>query len=193
MKFPRPLAHLTCLALTAAGLLAQGAAPQTVLDYYDLLTPEELPALDSPKPRRALIKLQDLANGFLSVENNEGEAQVALFRKKDRTAIIGVTQMECGPVCGGFVKLLQYRGGKWQDVTDALLPKAGSKEILAAYNRLKKAGDDAYTLEQPPSIYWRLPRTGTTVKMLTGDTGPEGDKVLMRFAWDGTRFTRTTK
>ena len=183
MKFLRPLFPLACFALATALLPAQGAAPQTVLDYYDLLTAEELPALDAGgKPRRALIKRQDVANGFLSVENNEGWAQVALFRKKDRTAVIGVTQTECGPVCGGFVKFLQYRDGKWQDVTDALLPKATDQEILAAYNRLKKAGDDAYTFKDPPLVYWDLPRAGTTVKMLTGDSGSEADKVLMRFA-----------
>ncbi len=195
MRFLRSLIPLACLALTAVRLPAQGAAaPQTVLDYYDLLTSEEMPSLEGgAKSRRARLKRQDVANGFLSVEKDEGEAQVALFRKKDRTAVIGVAEMSCAPVCEGFVKFLQWRDGKWQDVTDALLPKVTDEEILAAYNRAKTTGDEAHTLQDPPHVYWDLPRKGTTVQMLSGDTGPVGGKPLLKFTWDGARFTRQAK
>lgn len=193
LSFPIPL---TFLALVAIPLAAQSTpAPKTVLDYYQLLPKEELALLETAKSREALLKTKDVANGFLGLESDSGQgfAQVAVFRKKDRSVVVGVSQMECGPICVGSVKFLQYQDGKWQDVTDALMPKATDEQILAAYNRLKKKGDDEYTLKDPPSFYWDLPRTGTTVRLLTGDSGPKTDKVLMRFTWDGTRFTRADK
>jgi hypothetical protein len=174
----------------------KAADPQNVLDYYLLLPNKELGLLENTKKsREALIQDQDVANGYLALSSDElqGVAQVALFRKKTCEAVIGLTETEQTVISSGSVKFLQYSGGQWRDVTAEVWPEIGAKEILAAYNRIKKGDDEEHTLQKPPHIYWELPKKGTTVEMRSGEDSASRDKALMKFTWNGARFTKQAK
>lgn len=72
--------------------------PNTVTDYYLLLPADNLMILESVKSRRSIIKTEDAKNGFLRLEGAwEGWAEIALFRKTNREAVIAVEYIGCGP------------------------------------------------------------------------------------------------
>ncbi len=185
-----------CLLAGARTAPAQTAEPKTVMDYYLLLTKEELPWLEATKKsRKELVKVQDMANGYLELSDKDlqGVTQIALFRKKDHAALIGVSETEETVAWNGSVKFWRYRDGKWSDVTGEVWPTVADKEILAAYDRTKTKQDEKRSLEQMPSIYYELPKKGTTVELRCGEDSDSQKKVLLRFAWDGAHFTKQAK
>jgi len=176
---------------------AQGnAGPRSVVDYFMLLPAEHLSLLEhAKKNRKSLIQIQDLKNGYLglSTVETEGAAQIALFRKANREAIIAVSEFDCAPVCSGGLKLLQYKNGKWTDVTAQLLPQIDDADILAAYNRVKAVDDEAQTLEDMPFTLWELPKKGTTLRLNLGEASSPSNKTLLKFAWKGDHFVKGAK
>lgn len=168
--------------------------PQTVLDFYLLLSTDNLTILESVNNRRSIIKTQDLKNGYLRLEGSwEGWAEIALFRKTNREAVIAVESVGCGPACYGAAQFLTYKNGKWKDVTADVMPELEDADILAAYNRIKTKDDDAHTLDDMPFTYWQLPKKGTTIKLLLGDESASNGKTLLSFAWNGERFIEQMK
>lgn len=168
--------------------------PQTVVDYYLLLPTDNLPQLESLKNRRSIIKTQDLKNGYLRLEGGwEGWAEIALFRKTNREAVIAVAEVGCGPACGGAAQFLTFKNGKWTDVTAKVMPELEDADILAAYNRLKTKDDEAHSLDEMPYVYWQMPQKGTTLKMLLGDESKSNGATLLSFAWNGERFVKSAK
>src|SRR5688572_7113815 len=103
--------------------------PKTVTDFY-LRLPGDFfsttlegksvkgnTALD--KFRRSIIKTQDIRNGYLKLEGySEGWGEVAIFKKRNGTYIVGAADSVCGPACEGTLKFLTYQNGKWTDVTE---------------------------------------------------------------------------
>lgn len=200
MKLSKIFLPLGLIALFFAGFqTAQAqtkASPQTVTDYFMLLPKAHLSLLEfAGKNRKNLIQREDLKNGFLglSSEQSEGAAQVALFRKKNREAVIAVSEFDCAPACSGGLKLLQYKNGKWTEVTAQLLPEIDDHEILAAFNRIKTKGDDAHDENDMPFTTWELPQKGTTVRLVLGDASDSSGKTLISFTWNGERFARAGK
>ncbi len=168
--------------------------PNTVTDYYLLLPTDNLPILESVRSRRSIIKIEDTKNGFLRLEGAwEGWAEIALFRKTNREAVIAVEQVGCGPACDGALQFLIYKNGKWTDATANVLPQLEDEDILAAYNRLKPAKGDEHSLEDMPATYWVLPQKGTTIKLVVGDASESEGKTLMSFNWNGNKFVRAAK
>lgn len=168
--------------------------PQTVADYYLLLPTENLPILESVRSRRSIIKTEDAKNGFLRLEGAwEGWAEIALFRKSNKEAVIAVESVECGPACMGAAQFLTYKNGRWTDVTAQVVPELSDEDILAAYLRIKTDDDDAHTLDDPPYTYWVLPQKGTTVKLVLGDESASSGKTLMSFNWNGNKFVRAAR
>lgn len=169
------------------------ANPQTVTDYFMLLPKMHLSLLEfAGKNRKSLIQMEDLKNGYLGLSSlqKEGAAQIALFRKNNREAVIAVSEFECGPACRGGITLLQYKSGKWTDVTARLLPEIDDHEILAAFNRIKTPDDDAHDESDPPYTTWELPVKGTTLRLVLGDASESSGKTLLSFAWNGERFVK---
>lgn len=200
MKLSKILLPLGLLIITFACFQrasAQSKAnPNTVVDYFMLLPPEHLSLLKhAKKNRKSLIQKQDLKNGYLdlSTVQTEGAAQVALFRKTNREAVIAVSEFDCAPACSGGLKLLQYKNRKWSDVTAQMLPEIDDAEILAAYNRVKTADDDAHTLDDMPFTLWELPNKGTTLRLNLGDASASSNKTLISLAWNGERFVKAAK
>ncbi len=185
---------LLCLVCSQQVPAQSKPNPQTVADYYLLLPTDNLPILESVKNRRSIIKTQDLKNGYLRLEGGwEGWAEVALFRKTNREAVIAVAEVGCGPACGGAAQFLTFKNGKWTDVTAKVMPELEDADILAAYNRLKTADDEPHSLAEMPYIYWQMPQKGTTLKLLLGDESESSGKTLISFAWNGERFVRSAR
>ena len=168
--------------------------PNTVTDYYLLLPTENLPILESVRSRRSIIKTEDTKNGYLRLEGAwEGWAEIALFRKTNREAVIAVEEVGCGPECSGAVQFLTYKNGRWTDVTDEVMPNLSDEDILAAYLRVKTKDDETHSLDDVPNVYWVLPQKGTTIKMVLGDESASNGKTLMSFNWNGSKFVKTGK
>jgi hypothetical protein len=130
--------------------------------------------------RKSLIKTEDVANGYLKLQSIDWEGgwvEIALFKKTDKSYIVAVSQVECGPGCSGEVNFLTYANGKWIDVSGQVSPKLSREEGEATSE----------------GCYFILPRVGRTLKMSCGDSGDDKDKVKAKefsFEWNGTSFVR---
>lgn len=186
------------LAALLACLLSAGAAAQikTVTDYY-LAMPDDKYSTDIEgnkisgpaaleKHRRSLIKIEDKRNGYLRLEGPwEGWAEIALFKKKDGSYLIGHAESGCGPVCSGFVKFCTYAGGVWTDVTSSFFKEPSEADVTAIFEAKKIDIEESGT-----DVYYLLPRVGTTLRMacnMCRENGPS-DFVLMSFKWNGVKF-----
>lgn len=188
----------TILASLLTALIAVGAAAQvrTVTDYY-LAMPDDQYSTDIEgnkirgkaaleRYRRSLIKIEDKRNGYLRLEGPwEGWAEIALFKKKDGSYIVGHAETGCGPACSGFVKFYTFAGGKWTDVTSQVFDEPSDDEVIAI---LKSNKIDI--AESGTDVYYVLPRIGTTLKMACNmcREGGSSDVVLTSFRWNGAKF-----
>jgi hypothetical protein len=123
------------------------------------------------KYRKSLIKIEDIANGYLRLESVEWEGwvEIALFKKADGEYIVAVSQVGCGPSCSGDVMFLTYKSGRWANVTKSVFPSKPSSDIG----------------------YFKLPRFGTTVELVCGVDGDEDCKdgeILSEVKWNKTKF-----
>ena len=124
------------------------------------------------KHRKSLIKIQDIANGYLKLEpkDTKGWEEVALFKKADGNYLVALSQVECAP-CAGDLMILAYDKGTWTNVT---------KQVF---------GSDSQSYDG----YFKLPRTGTTIELTCGDDSNENCKsgaVLATFDWNKTTFAK---
>lgn len=186
------------LAVLVTAFLAVAAAAQvkTVTDYY-LAMPDDKYSTDIEgnqikgkaaleKFRRSLIKIEDKRNGYLKLEGPwEGWAEIALFKKKDGSYIIGHAETGCGPACSGFVKFYTYAGGNWTDVTEKVFAEPSESEVLSIFKSKKIDIEGSGT-----DFYYLLPRVGTTVKMACNmcREARSPDFVLRSFNWNGVKF-----
>jgi len=138
------------------------------------------------KFRRSIIKTEDIKNGYLNLEGySEGWGEVAIFKKKNGTYIVGVADSTCGPECEGTLKFLTYQDGNWTDVTDEVFPMPGEEEVKSAFK--------SANLEEENFYFFVLPRIGRTVKMSCGFHFDNEDTVLMEFVWNGEQFEARKK
>jgi hypothetical protein len=166
------------------------AQPKTVTDFY-LAMPSNLYNFTQIKDKAALtkyrkknIKIEDIKNGYLRIESNdlEGHGEVALFKKNDGSYIVGQTDVGCGPVCGGGVDFWTYKAGKWVKVTDQVfnLSEEEWNELFGSKN----------VEENDRTAFFELPRQGKTMTLKCDDCDPNGDGVLAKFEWNGTKFVK---
>jgi hypothetical protein len=125
--------------------------------------------------RRSLIRIEDIKNGYLRLQGRgwEGWSEVALFKKADGEYLVAISEVECGPGCGGPVMFLTYNDGKWTDVTTQVFPSDTRSD----------------------RGYFRLPRVGTTIELHGGeDCGAEENcqnrQKLAEFKWNKERFVK---
>jgi hypothetical protein len=159
--------------------------PKTVRDFFTLL-PEKYFTLegcdretdkDCKKARAEYLKnfaqVEDLPNGYFKGACDGAQAciEMAIFKRPDGTYLVGVaTEFEMG---SNFY-FLDYAGGKWVDVSAAVVPEYSKK-------------------------YWyELPRHGTTMKVYAKKIIEQGDdfeasekgKLLYSLAWKGGKFEK---
>lgn len=166
------------------------AQPKTVSDYY-LAMPSNLYNFTQIKDKAALtkyrkknIKIEDIKNGYLRIESIdfEGRGEVALFKKNDGSYIVGQTLVGCGPICGGGVDFWTYKAGKWTNVTKQVFDfsEADLNKLFASRN----------VEENDRTAFFELPREGKTMTLKCDDCDPNGDGVLAKFEWNGSKFVK---
>lgn len=191
MKNLKVIFSLTIL-LCAANLIAAQNAPKTVEDFYMALPAKYISPLGEIKDRRKLIKTSDIANGYLYLSGEkampawEGWAEIALFKKTNGEYLIGVVDGSCATFCYSGVEFLEYKNGKWINVTSKVLPEISDKTILDRYKKIRPDSDE-YDEQNPPHTNYELPQKGTTVKVNANEAG-EDNTLLFELAWNGARF-----
>ena len=123
------------------------------------------------KHRKALIEIEDIANGYLRLKSKgqDGWEEIALFKKANGRYLVALSQVECGPGCAGDLMFLAYNRGTWTNVTKQVFPSSPS------------SGEG----------YFKLPRVGTTVELICGDDSNEDCKeesTLSEFEWNKVKF-----
>jgi hypothetical protein len=172
-KFLFP-ALLICLSGFALAATAQTKQPKTVRDFFMLL-PAKYFSLDccndknyrrgKEKYLKQYLLVEDAANGFMS-----GGGDGALFKRADGSYLIGFyTEGEGGPEDVPWCVFLDYKNGRWTDVSRAVVPN---------YDAVKRV--------------YQLPRRGTTVEVFQKDENGEGfnrGKKLYDLTWQNGKFT----
>jgi hypothetical protein len=160
--------RILCVLTVATGAGAKASPPQpshpkTVVDYF-LLVPAKYFPYDLSF-RQELLRGQyrggvvDIRNGYISWDASDApdSFEFVVFRKSNGTSIVAYNDtgddFDREPDDAGL-KLLSYEGGRWHDVTMALLPAAVNKKLsykLPRNGRSIEVTDDQgrniYTLE----------------------------------------------
>ena len=182
---------LTILLIAAFAFTSYGQrakAPQNVLEYFMAVPTKYFDMEKYAGPRKQMVKIKDLANGYLGLEfpGVEGYGEVALFKSAGGTKTLGILTASCGPVCEtGKMIFVRYKNGGWIDVTRNVLPQISRAEL----ERVQKCYDASPT--EGLATYYELPRFGTTVKLF--DNADSDVKLLYEFTWNGTKFIARAK
>ena len=191
----RIIITLLLLFILAVCTVAQ-TQPRTVTDFYLILPgsinriqgtqDSEIPGFENDfffyanernesrdaigKYRKALIKIEDIKNGYLRLESNDwkGWAEIALFKKADGSYVVGISQVTCEPNCTGGILFTTYKSGRWKNVTQQVFPYSSQ-----------------------PHGYYQLPRVGTSVVRICGDKSGNScvfGGELAEFQWNREEF-----
>lgn len=169
---------------TSAGFQQQ---PRDVVDYYLLLPARYLTLGGGAQERDTAIKIRDIKNGYLRIEGAwKGYTEIALFRNPDGSALIGVSNVSFGPGPDQRIYFLSYDGKTWIDKTKEVFARAPQSQIAAMYKKKKSREDKDYG-QDVPHLY-RLPRLGTTIKVVTTPGFTEVEITLAELNWENGRF-----
>ena len=195
MKFPKSFLYLflaVSFCFSIADAQKTSSEPKNVLDFYLLLPAEYITPLDSVKNRQILIETKDIGNGYLTLKGKgeaqfwEGWAEIALFKRKSGGYYVCVVNGENATMHYSGIKFLEYKNSKWRDVTEEIFPKISDAMVLSKFKE-KSPNNDEYDAENPPFVFYELPRQGTLVKMFADRT--DGDPTsLYEFIWNGEKF-----
>jgi hypothetical protein len=169
---------LTILSLVASAA-AQMKQSKTVRDYFMLLPDKyfllECCARKSAHANKAeylkrLLEIEDTANGFLQGASDGAQSgfKMTLFKRPDKTHLVGFSTAGEG---GEAYYFLEYKNGKWRDVSKQVVPEYSERKI------------------------YELPRRGTTVEVfemigneLELSIGEKGAK-LYDLEWKNGKFS----
>ncbi len=182
-----------CGAATNADAQKNRREPRTVVDFYLLLPAERLSPLSRVKNRESLIEIKDIANGYLRLDGAatadywEGWAEIALFKKTGGGYVIGLVDGSCATMCYSGIEFLEYKNGKWTEVTRQVMPEITDEMIVAQFKSKKRAGDEDLAGNDSPFVNYELPRTGKTVK-LNANLAGDDNLMLFEMTWTGAKF-----
>jgi hypothetical protein len=202
------LLAIIALSVSAFGQKApvkSGSASKemTVKEYFLAIPTEYLKA--DAKKRADWIETDDNATGYLSFtmpadEIPGGEdlkeegvvyGNVQVFKKTKGGAIIGFSVNMCAESkCVGQMLMLDYTGGKWEDLTGDLSPMVDNDEVIKTLKTApayadKKGLKDG--VEIPLAIQFNGNRK--TIDYLAGCVGGcDGGVVVKMFKWNGSVF-----
>ena len=164
----------------AVSISAQSKTPKTVRDFFMAL-PDKYFSLDCcmmlPRSKRKAeylkryMRVEDTANGYLKGDGDAAQEGfvMTLFKRPNGSYLIGFyTVGEGGPEDTPWTVFLDYKAGKWTDV---------SRSMVAGYNKEK--------------FIYELPRNGTTVEVFAKDeNGPDWykGKKLHDLVWKNGKF-----
>lgn len=177
----KALLAIVFLILAVPAGYAQSKAPKTVRDYFMLLPAkvfsiecclERTPKLSKEAYLTKYLEIEDTANGYMKGGGDGAQEafEMALFKKPDGSYLIGFyTVGEGGVEEVPFAFFLQYKAGRWTDV---------SKTVIPGYDPLTR-------------IY-QIPRHGTTIEVFQKDEAADDfnkGKKLHDLLWKNGKFT----
>jgi hypothetical protein len=171
------------VVLFALSASAQSMGPKTVRDYFMLL-PGQYFSLDccggkstkegKEKYLKQYLDVEDTANGYMKGwgDGAQDAFEMALFKKPDGSYVIafyniGEGDLEDVP----NTVFLQYRAGRWTDVSKAVVPNY-----------------------EPKKNIYQLPRNGTTVEVFQKDEAASDfgrGKKLCDLTWAKGKFKKS--
>lgn len=110
----------------------------------------------------------------------DGSATVTVFLTSDRTPVVGVSVLGCGPICHQDLNFLKWEGEAWQNVTKEVFPSLSEAEEKNLFK-----GEEYY------NALYELPQFGTTIELINQyeEFGEDGPTVYYRFLWEDGVFT----
>jgi hypothetical protein len=206
----KKLLFLTIVALSVSAFgqsktpVKSAAKEMTVKEYFLAIPAEYLKA--DAKSRASWIESDDNSIGYLSFTMPADEipggkeleeegvvyGNVQVFKKTKGGAVIGFSVNMCAESkCVGQMLLLDYTGGKWEELTADLSPMVDNDEVIKtlktapAYKNKKELKNG---VEVPLSIQFNGNRK--TIDYLAGCVGGcDGGVVVKTFKWNGSVFT----
>lgn len=182
-------------------LVAFGQKAMSVKDYY-LAIPEEFMKADAEK-RTAWITTDSVDDGYLEytipaselgVNEDEGRAfgNVQVFEKPDGGVIVGLTTNMCSEgVCQGQVLFLDYKAGKFEDISSDLAPQPDNDEVIKIL-REAPAFEKKDSLKDGEQVPLSITFNGTNklIQFTAGETEKISDSgvVALTFKWNGETF-----
>ena len=173
---------LICLVfLCLSGVTAQSKKAPSLRDLFMQL-PEKYFSIDCCEGRtyreakakylKLYLDVEDAKNGFLSGGGDGAQEafELALFRRPNGTYLVAFyTVGEGGVEDYPWCVFLDYRAGKWRDL---------SKTVIPGYD--------------PQKLIYQLPRRGTTIEVFQKDENGADlykGKKLYDLVWSGGRFS----
>jgi hypothetical protein len=183
---------------------ASASKEMTVKEYFLAIPTEYLKA--DAKKRADWIESDDNSIGYLSFtmpadeipggEELEEEGvvygNVQIFKKTKGGAVIGFSVNMCAESkCIGQMLMLDYKDGKWEDLTSDLSPIVDNDEvvkILKTAPAFKNKAELKEGVEVPLAIQFN--GNNKTIDFLAGCVGGcDGGVVVKMFKWNGSVFT----
>jgi hypothetical protein len=170
------------LIFAASAIPAQSKAPKTVRDFFMLMPSkyfsldccmEKTPKASKEKYLSQYLDVEDTANGYMKGYGDGAQEafQMALFKKADGSYLIGFYTIGEGDVEDyPWTVFLQYRPGRWTDVSKTAVPGYSPKKLI-----------------------YELPRKGTTVEVFQKDETASDfskGKKLYELVWKNGKFTK---
>lgn len=154
-----PLLIMFVIAASALSVSAQPRKePQTVRDFFMLLPEKYFEVLCCLKQTKEnylerYLDVEDTSNGYMrgNSENVQGGFEMVLFKRPDKSYLVGLYSF--GVMWDNFY-FLEYRGGKWSNVSKKLVPDYGKYR------------------------WYELPRSGTTVKVFRRERSEQDEENL---------------
>ncbi len=171
---------------------------KNVVDYF-MMMPASLWDLNSHDysdlQKTAMIDEKDIKNGWLKFTGKdtsdmwEGWGEFVLFKKPDKTYMMAVSILSCGPECNQTLKFFELNQKSWKDVTSEVFKPVAAKLLSSKYISL--AGNDEFA-ESPPVIYV-LPRYGTEITVVTQEDITGHKFTLATYAYINGKFSLKTQ
>jgi hypothetical protein len=185
MKTLEKIFVVTIIALSfSIAVSAQKKDKRNVVDYYMML-PDN--ALEDEESKGKTI-IRDIKNGYLKPEGAfEGYIEVALFRKKDGSALLLVGKTGCGPVCDTEINGYEMSGDELVEVTEKVIPFLSTEDGIDIYNR-KKTAEDEDAEDAPVPLVYKLPRVGRIIRVKADTTFAPSDITLYELHFKNDKF-----
>lgn len=143
--------------------------PKTVTDFYLLMPADQFSTYAAGKTikgkaalkkfRKSLIKVEDISNGYIRLEEpGKVWSEIAIFKKNDGSYIVGYAGQLC-PNCISEMDFFSYNKGKWLKITNDVLPDTTLDQIVES---LIKRNIDIDGIGN----YFMMPRKGRTLRWI---------------------------
>jgi len=134
----------------------------------------------------------DVKNGYIHISSeilNE-ELTIVLFRKKDKSPLLGLSRKSA---LAQNIIFIEKSNKTWIDVTNKVLPTITNEFILEKYNKKRKKGEvftsNDLTKTSHLAVLYKLPQKGTTILGIAGIQDARiSDTILFELKFENDKF-----